>query len=123
MQTEKMELILAKLAGKNSKFVGFDYTSKGSGEVSKRLIIINRSYTNFKQRCVELLLGADLGVVVEKFGEELVTVAFDEILNSLNKPTEKKDCYISVNDSGSIQIHKDTGNIHIQGQCHRKKNH
>ena len=132
-------LVTAKTIN-GSSFVGVREYTNSKGEVSNQLLRVGYNYTNLLKKDFKKLQQLEISSVIEKYGQETATKAYEELLTSLAKllaTEEEKEELRKQNDSTmkrsdaqidahitlatGIQQNKESGKIFVVGICERKK--
>ena len=132
-------LVVAKTINGTS-FVGVRGYQNSKGEVSNQTIFVGFLLSNLLKKDLETLKAFDLTPIIKKYGEEVATKAYEELLVSLAKRTateEEKEALRKENDATikrsdaqtdaytqlakGIKQHNDTKEIHVFGLCVAKK--
>jgi len=121
-------------------FVGVRGYENSKGEVSNQTLLVGYNYANMLNKDLEKLKVLDIKTIIAKYGTEVATKAYSELLNSLAKLTateEEKEQLAKENDStinrsnGQLNVfttlakcikqHNETGVLYISGLGVRKK--
>jgi hypothetical protein len=110
-------------------FAGFDYCSKGSGEVARRVIVIGGNYSNLVQKALDTVSEVDCQELADKLGIELAEVekAKTELIESYkqtlapgeNKSYRKNGQYETL--APGIKLNLNDGTLELQGVVQSKK--
>jgi hypothetical protein len=87
---------------KGTSFVGIKGYTNSKGEVSNQTLLVGFNLVNLLKKDLEKLKQVDISSVIEKYGEQVATTAYSELLESLAKRTateEEKETLRKYNDS------------------------
>jgi len=126
-------LVTAKTI-KGTTFVGVRGYENSKGEISNQTLLVGFNYANMLKKDLELLKKLNIKTIIKKYGEEVATTAYSELLVSLAKLTateKEKEELAAKGDSTmnrsngqldafttlatGIKQHNDTGKIYVTG--------
>jgi len=131
-------LVTAKTIN-GTTFVGVRGYENSKGEISNQTLLVGYNYTNMLNKDLETLKQLNIKTVIKKYGEEVATKAYSELLTSLAKltatETEKEqlrkdgdstirrsdgqtDAFITL--AKGIKQNKESGKVFVSGVCERK---
>ena len=121
---------------KGTSFVGIRGYENSKGEVSNQTLLVGYNYVTMLKNDFETLKKVDIITVIAKYGKEVATTAYSELLTSLAKLTateQEKEQLKKQNDSTinrsngqtdafttlakGIKQHNETGKIYVTGLC------
>jgi len=119
---------------KGTSFVGVRGYENSKGEVSNQTLLVGYNYVTMLKNDFETLKKVDIKSIIEKYGKEVATTAYSELLTSLAKLTateEEKEALTKKGDSTmnrsngqtdafttlakGIKQHNETGKIYVTG--------
>lgn len=131
-------LVVAKTI-KGTTFVGVRAYENSKGEVSNQTLLVGYNYAKMLKNDMEKLKQLNIETIINKYGEEVATKAYSELLVSLAKTTateEEKEQLRKENDSTinrsdaqidayitlakGIKQHKESGKIFVTGLSVKK---
>lgn len=126
-------LVTAKTIN-GTTFVGVRGYENSKGEVSNQTLLVGYNYATMLQKDFETLKQVDIKTIIAKYGKEVATTAYSELLTSLAKLTateEEKEQLTKDGDSTmnrsngqldafttlakGIKQHNETGKIYVSG--------
>lgn len=131
-------LVTAKTI-KGTTFVGVRGYENSKGEISNQTLLVGFNYANMLKKDLETLKQVEIKTIIKKYGEEVATAAYSELLTSLAKLTateaeqdelrKKGDSTMNRSDgqvdafitlATGIKQHIETGKIYVTGIGVRK---
>jgi len=99
--TAKVAAKFASVTAHGTSFIGVDYTSKESGEVSRMVILIGASYKSVVERSLAQLEEVEVKTVLEIQAKAELVASFKNTLTNMEKGLEndaytKKGMYVSI---------------------------
>jgi len=119
LENKTLELLLTTTKNKTVSFTSLTYTNE-QGEKATHLINLNATYAKAKIKDINTLKSIDNN----SLGSEILIQAKDELLASLEKPSEAHskgqiEAYTNIN--GALKFHNQTNDIYMFGLVAKKK--
>lgn len=80
-----IETIVTAKTIKGTTFVGVRGYTNAKGEVSNQTLLVGYNHINLLKKDLEILKALDIKTIIAKYGEEVATKAYSELLVSLAK--------------------------------------
>ena len=103
-------IVIAKTI-KGTSFVGIQGYTSSNGEVSNQTIQVGYNLTNLLKKDLEKLKALDISTVIAKYGEEVTTKAYSELLTSLAKRTATEAEKEQLLKEGDSTINRSIGQV------------
>jgi hypothetical protein len=76
---------------KGTSFVGIKGYENSKGEISNQTLLVGFNLTNLLKKDLETLKAFDIQPIIQKYGKEVATKAYSELLTSLAKRTATEE--------------------------------
>lgn len=111
--------------GKGAKFASFKYRAKGTGELSKIVVILGAKTENLYKKDIEILteMIPNLSGLAQEAAMKILKSRNESLLKGIgnNDAYTHKDTYVYPVGLEGIRVHKETGEVYVNGLVEHKE--
>ena len=106
-----LKVLVSAKTIKGTSFVGIKGYENSKGEISNQTLLVGFNLANLLKKDLETLKKVDISKVIEKYGQQVATTAYSELLESLAKRTATEQEKEELRKEGDSTMKRSDGQI------------